>query len=113
MTPEEQMQALEQVLDALSGDLLQGRWDNLTLHRQQIEMFLPALESLADSPQAKRLRASAQRNVRCLDASGRGLRAARQRLAEVIAAAQGLATYDGKGRRAAMEPPAPQMARRI
>lgn len=46
-----------------------------------------------------RLQQKAARNAICLQAAGRGIRAAVRRLEEVRRATLGLATYDGKGRR--------------
>jgi hypothetical protein len=114
MTPsEEAALALTQTLDAIRTDLTLGRLDNVALHSQQIEELLPQLQGLNDSAMAKRLRDTAQRNEACLAAARRGVRAARLRLAEVLAAAQGFSTYDGQGRRAPIDAVTHQLAQRI
>jgi hypothetical protein len=114
MTPSEQAAlTLTQTLDAIRTDLTLGRLDNVALHSQQIEQLLPQLEGLTDAALAQRLRDTARRNEACLAAARRGVMAARQRLADVLAAAQGFATYDGQGRRAVIEAALPQLAQRI
>ncbi|MFA5539649.1 MAG: hypothetical protein WDA23_10640 [Gemmobacter sp.] len=58
------------------------------------------------------LRARAERNLACLDAAARGLRAARRRVEEVTAAARGLDTYDAGGRRRPIRPEGTVLHRR-
>ncbi len=48
------------------------------------------------------IRRKAARNGACLLAAQRGVKAARRRLAEIRSTANGLVTYDRKGRRAAV-----------
>lgn len=97
------MTPLEDLLDLthaalLAGDLaaLSGLDDRLSA---AAEVLPPP--SLAT---ARRLQRKAERNARLLQAAGRGLRAARARLAE-IATGPGLATYDATGRKAALAGP--------
>lgn len=97
------MTPLEDLLDEthkalLAGDLaaLAGLDDRLSAAADT----LPPLELAT----ARRLQRKAERNARLLQAAGRGLRAARARMAE-IATGPGLATYDAQGRKAALADP--------
>lgn len=91
---------LEDLLDQTRDALLAG--DISALAR-----LGPLVEAQADTPPhldaeaASRLRHKAERNARLLQAAGRGLRAARDRLAD-IAAGPTLTTYDARGRKAAL-----------
>lgn len=103
MTPLEDL--LDQTRDALlAGDLaaLAGLDDQLSA----AATALPKLEMAA----ARRLQRKAERNARLLQAAGRGLRAARDRMEE-ISAGPGLATYDALGRKAALSGPARALGR--
>ena len=58
---------------------------------------LSELGTETDSVQIAALRVSAERNAVALEAAGRGVRAARRRLAEITSARGGMKTYDGAG----------------
>jgi hypothetical protein len=60
-----------------------------------------------------RLRRKADRNAACLKGAARGLRAARRRIAEVRAAATGLAAYDANGQRLDTADPGARINRRF
>ena len=97
---------LEDLLDQTRDALLSGNLAALAGLDIQLAAEagkLPPLDSVA----ARRLQSKAQRNARLLQAAGRGLRAARDRMTE-IASIPGLATYDAQGRKAAI--PAPSQA---
>lgn len=113
MNPEQTALALEAAMDALRNDLVEGRIKNLPLHLEQIEQLLPRLSALTDRKLMERLRDNAQRNEACLAAARRGVQAARQRLADLLAASRGFSTYDGKGRRAPIEAMGQNLAQRI
>ena len=87
---------LDSLLDLAADALLRGDLAALAGLTQ-------AIEAQADTPpqdraMAERLRVKADRNARLLQAAGRGVRAARARLAD-IAAGPVLTTYDSHGRR--------------
>jgi hypothetical protein len=94
------MTPLEDLLDQIHQALLVG--DLAALSGLDAR-----LSAAAESPPtlelatARRLQRKAERNARLLQAAGRGLRAARARMAE-IATGPGLATYDARGRKAAL-----------
>lgn len=69
-----------------------------------MEAALGGLRPPLDAAMLARLRKQSQENATLLDASRRGLRAARRRLEEVRRAASGLHTYDGKGQMADIKP---------
>jgi hypothetical protein len=101
--------ALEQLLDRARDALLAG--DLAALSGLEVALDaetarLPVLEVAT----ARRLQAKAQRNARLLQAASRGLSAARDRMAD-IAAGPGLATYDAKGRKAALSWPTAALGR--
>lgn len=101
--PEQALTQMETALSSLRQNLSQGRFDGLPDCAATIESLLPRLAELTDDISLQRLRDLAADNETCLSAAQRGVRAARNRLAEVTAAAQGFATYDGTGRRALVE----------
>ncbi len=59
-----------------------------------------------------RLRAAAARNARALEAAGRGLRAARRRITELVNAGSGRESYDARGRRVTPDAAAGRLERR-
>lgn len=110
---EEIGQAMQEKLEALRKDLTQGRLSHLAAHAEQIESLLPRLSAMADRKLAERLRDKALGNEACLAAARRGVIAARQRLAELLAASKGFSTYDVQGRRAQIEALSQQLSQRI
>jgi hypothetical protein len=96
-------QALERLLDETHAALLQGRLADLPDLASRTEACLAGLDPAGGL--LPRLRLKAERNARCLQAAGRGLRAAHQRLADLRAAGQGHSTYDGQGRRQGLAVP--------
>lgn len=107
MLTDDMAQRLDHSLDHIFGLLREGNLAGL-------KDALTDLESqLADSRSAEAagsgapvtvdalagLRRKAERNAACLKGTARGLRAARRRIAEVRAAATGLAAYDAQGQR--------------
>jgi hypothetical protein len=96
---------LDQIRDALiSGNLAVLAGLDIQLAAEASK--LPPLDSVT----ARRLQTKAERNARLLQAAARGLRAARDRMTE-IASAPGLATYDAKGRKAAIASPSQALGR--
>lgn len=91
------MTKLEAMLDAALEAVKCGDFAALALFDPQID----AAEN-ADAPTLARVRAKAERLSQCLEAAGKGIRAARWRVAEIGAMGRDgdrLVTYDGKGRR--------------
>ena len=90
---------LEQILDCIHDAVVAG---DLLLVRglaTELDSLLAELPRLHDQGLADRLRAKAARNAACLQAAARGVRAARRRMTEIRAVQDGLATYDGQGKR--------------
>jgi hypothetical protein len=90
---------LDDLLDRAQAALRRGAFDELPDLSAAIETRLAdGLAPLVPAAAAG-LRARAERNALCLEAAGRGLRAASRRLREIRAVAQGLATYGEDGLR--------------
>jgi hypothetical protein len=101
---------LDSLLDLTADALLRG-------DLAALPGLTRAIEAQADTrPQdramAERLRVKADRNARLLQAAGRGVRAARARLAD-IATGPVLTTYDCRGRRESVAAIDPCPARRV
>ena len=90
---------LEDLLEAAARAVALADYAGAAALVPQIEAALAQLGPQADARTLARLRRQAERNVVCLDAARRGLRAARRRMEEVRRSAQGLSTYDDKGKR--------------
>jgi hypothetical protein len=88
---------LDRLFDVLRNGKL-DRLEGLVEATQALEAEL-ALMGSADAEDLALLRRKALRNAACLDATARGIRAARRKLAEIRAINSGLVTYDEKGRR--------------
>lgn len=103
------MTQLEALLDQAAAALLAG--DLPALAR-----LSPAIEAARIAPtdreSAGRLLHKAERNARLLEAAGRGVKAARLRMAEV-ARGPTLTTYDARGHRAEIAPVGLTPARRV
>jgi hypothetical protein len=94
------MTPLEDLLDQTHAALLAGDLAALSGLDERLSAAAEAMPPPSLTT-ARRLQHKAERNARLLQAAGRGLRAARARMAE-IATGQGLATYDAMGRKAAL-----------
>lgn len=88
-------------LGAVRDALLRGDLQALPALTAALEAGLPHLQGLS-APDLEHLRAEAARTAACLGAAKAGLAAARRRLAEIRAGADGLQTYDRDGRKAAV-----------
>ncbi|QYK41589.1 MAG: hypothetical protein KF887_00110 [Paracoccaceae bacterium] len=102
---------VERMLDLVHVALITGDLAALPSLAAEIEAAVPG-EVPIPAAMAGRLRAKADRNARCLEAAGRGLRAARKRLSDITAARGGLSTYDGSGQRHVLAADAGGTARR-
>jgi hypothetical protein len=94
------MTALESLLDDMRARVRAADFAGLASLAPQLEAALADLDPRRDAGALRRLKVKADQNADLLDAARRGLRAARRRLEETRRAAQGLQTYDVKGRRA-------------
>ncbi len=104
---------LEQALDRVQEGLQRGVLSGLAAGVAEIASLMPGIAGLDDLTLARRLHTKAARNQACLAAAARGVRAARRRLTEVATAQTGLSTYDGQGRRAALQPDTGHLAQRL
>lgn len=66
-----------------------------------------------DAARIEALRALAQRNAVALEAAGRGVRAARRRLTEIVSARSGVITYDNAGKTQKIGVPGGSMKTRL
>jgi hypothetical protein len=114
------MQQNETALDRLETLVLETaaavRIGNLAImgdlaHRT--EAILAELEGDADVTRLEALRRLAERNALGLEAAGRGVRAARRRLAEISAVHKGLQTYDKIGKTKKIDVPAGTLKTRL
>lgn len=103
------MTRLEELLDLAAEALLAGDMARLAALTPEMEQALPPP---CDQITAARLQAKARRNARLLEAAGRGVRAARHRMAEITRGPT-LTTYDSRGQKAAIAPVATIPARRV
>ncbi|MFN3824072.1 MAG: hypothetical protein ACK4GW_04165 [Pseudorhodobacter sp.] len=103
---------LETVLEDVYAALRQGDLPSLAALSLRME---EALSRIAHPPEAaalRRLQDLARRNAACLEASARGIRAARRRLTEIRDARTGTRTYDGKGQASVIGPDESLLAHR-
>jgi hypothetical protein len=98
------MTALEDLLDQAFAALLSGDLAALSGLDTQLDAALSAFPSLEEAT-ARRLQRKAERNARLLLSASRGLRAARDRVTDILSGTA-LATYDAQGRKSALSGPA-------
>jgi len=103
------MNHLEDLLDQARDALVAGDLAALSGLDAQLTAAVETLAPL-EAAAAQRLERKAMRNARLLQAAGRGVRAARDRFAEITAAPD-LATYDSQGRKAALASPTREIGR--
>lgn len=89
---------LEDLLNQMRLALLRADYAAAAGLVPAVEAALAALPARPDAGFLRRLAALAERNTACLDGARRGLRAARQRVADIQRAASGLNTYDVRGK---------------
>jgi hypothetical protein len=102
--------ALETLLDAVHGALRAGDLAALAPLTAAMAALTPAA---LPKDALQRLQRKLRRNEACLQASARGLRAARRRMAEIAAARAGLQTYTPAGTRLLVGPPGGSLAQRL
>lgn len=103
---------LEALLDSVHAALQAGDFAALPA----LTAAVGALEDAAlprDPPALRALQRRLQRNDACLQASARGLRAARRRMTEIAAARAGLQTYTQTGSRQQIGPSQGRLAQRF
>ena len=101
---------LEDLLDRAAEALLTG--DLAALGALAPRLEAAAMQPPADRGAAERVQQKALRNARLLVAAGRGVKAARNRMAEITRGTT-LTTYDAFGRKAAIAPLGQSPARRV
>jgi hypothetical protein len=94
---------LEDLLDQAFAALLAGDLAALAGLDAQIDAAAGTLPTLGEGA-ARRLQRKAERNAKLLQAAGRGLRAARDRMADILSGSR-LTTYDSQGRKSALAGP--------
>lgn len=94
------MKTLETLLDEVKSAVRIADFAQLAQLAPQLETALADLATTAPRPVLERIKHKAENNAALLDAARRGTRAARRRIDEVRRAAQGLQTYDNRGKRA-------------
>lgn len=105
------MDQLENVLEDIRQAALAADFMRMASLVPQVEQALGEALPLQDPQALARLRSQAEMNMRLLDASRRGIHAARRRVEEVRRAQQGLQTYDSSGNRSDITPPGPTAGR--
>ena len=105
------MARLESLLDEVGARVRVADFAGLADLAPQLETALAEIGTPQDQKALLRLKAKADANAGLLDAARSGVRAARRRVEEVRRAAQGLQTYDAKGRRADIIPVGPTTGR--
>ena len=104
--------ALETLLDAVHAALRAGDFAGLPALTTAVEAL--ATDALPrDAAALRTLQRKLQRNEACLQASARGLRAARRRMTEIAAARAGLQTYTMGGLRQQIGPSHGTLAQRV
>jgi hypothetical protein len=103
------MTPLENLLDQAFAALMAGDLAALTGLDARIDAAAATLPDMGEAA-VHRLKRKAQRNERLLLAAGRGLRSARDRVADILGG-QGLATYDAQGRKSALAGPTRALGR--
>jgi hypothetical protein len=103
------MTPLEDLLDQAFEALLSGDLAALAGLDARIDAAAGALPALGVEA-ARRLQRKAERNAKLLQAAGRGLRAARDRMADIVSGSR-LTTYDAQGRKSALAGPTRALGR--
>ena len=110
MTDAEQLEA---ALDQLYHAILAADFGELPKILAKTDRLTDQLAPLTDKAMAMRLRHKANRNSLCLQAAGRGLRAAQRRLLEMNSSGTQLSTYTSLGQRAEVATAPGTMAKRL
>ncbi|MGP3696759.1 hypothetical protein [Rhodobacter sp. NSM] len=91
--------SLEVLLDEMRQSMIAG--DLASLGSLEGRIAAAMEQPLGTAERARQVRAKAARNLACIEAAARGVRAARRRLEEIRTATSGaVVVYDGRGRRA-------------
>jgi hypothetical protein len=103
----------ESLLDAMQAALRAGDLAALAPIGRDLAAFIRRVEAEPPAhPLAPRLGDHARRTLDLLESAGRGLAAARRRVAELAEATRGLSTYDATGRRHPVAATAPRLDQR-
>jgi hypothetical protein len=98
--------SIEHLLDQLYAAILVADFPKLVELTPLLEASFAGLER-PNVALLQRISRKAERNAACLQAAGRGVRAAQRRLTELRQNASGLMTYTGGGKRAEYAAPGP------
>ena len=93
------MKPIERLLDEIAEHVRQGSLGSLAQMSEKLDLAVADLSTTATKAELERLRAKAEKNLRFLDAARRGIKAAKRRVDDARTVAQGLQTYDVKGKR--------------
>ncbi|MCE6952383.1 hypothetical protein LAZ40_18000 [Cereibacter sphaeroides] len=103
--------SVERLLDDMRRMVTAGDLAALPGLSAELAEEIEALEPLT-AERAQQIRTKATRNLACLEAASRGVRAARRRLEEIRHATSGMmVVYDDRGRRAETAPERPPRQR--
>lgn len=105
-------ETLEAVLQDVYLALRAGDLSRLEELCNRTEVALDRFAAPPDARIAERLRQLARRNAACLEATARGIRAARRRVVEIREAQTGTRTYDGHGQRHLIAPSQDRLSHR-
>lgn len=95
---ESALDRLEKLVNDTTAAVRAGNLSVMGDLAQRTEATLDELGGEADTTRLAALRATAHRNALALEAAGRGVRAARRRLAEIFSVHNGIQTYDKIGK---------------
>lgn len=95
---EDALERLEKLVSDTAQALRRGDLAAIGPLAEQTSAALEDLGGETDGSRIEALRNLAKKNALALEAAGRGVRAARRRLAEIVAARSGVQTYDNAGK---------------
>jgi flagellar biosynthesis/type III secretory pathway chaperone len=93
------LERLEKLVGDTAQALRRGELAAIGELAKQTEAALADLGGETEGERIEALRDMARKNALALEAAGRGVRAARRRLAEIVSARSGVQTYDNAGKK--------------
>lgn len=110
---ESALDRLEAVVGETAAALRSGNLAVMGDLAKRTDAALAGIVGETDAVRIEALRTLAQRNVTALEAAGRGVRAARRRLTEIVSARGGVKTYDNAGKTQKIGVPSGSMKTRL
>jgi aspartate/methionine/tyrosine aminotransferase len=107
------LERLEKLVNDTATALRHGELAAIGPLAEQTNAALGDLDGETDGARIEALRDKAKKNALALEAASRGVRAARRRLAEIVAARSGVQTYDNAGRTQRVGGPVGSMKTRL